>query len=110
MSMLSQFPVTVTLALSGTTTSAAALGGRRLLGLRLPANFDGTAITFTECDTSDGTFLPVYAAGGASAYSITVGTSRYVPVDPAVFYGIAYVKLVSGTAQDPATTITLVTG
>ena len=109
MTMISTFPTSVTLALNGTTTSAASLGGRSLVGIRLPADFDGTAITFTECDTLAGTYVAVYDVGGASAYSVTVGTSRYVPVNPRVFDGIVYLKLVSGTAQDPATTITLVT-
>jgi hypothetical protein len=56
-------------------------------------------MTFQACDSAGGTFVPVYAAGGGAVYSVTVGTSRYVPLDRDVFAGVRFVKLVSGSTE-----------
>jgi hypothetical protein len=42
-------------------------------------------------------------------YSVTVGTSRYVALDPAVFAGVKWVKVVSGSSEAAERTITIVT-
>ena len=95
---------------SGQTVSSVAnlANGQTLVGLILPAALTGTTITFQRCDTADGTFVPIYSMDGASVYGIVAGTSRYVPVQPDVFSGVPFVKVVSGSAEGAARTIGLV--
>lgn len=71
----------------------------QILGLFFPAAFTGTALSFLASSTPGGTFVDVYDVAGASVYSLTVGVSRYVPVDPRIFVGINYIKLKAGTNQ-----------
>jgi hypothetical protein len=98
----------VTIANGATLSTAADLSnGQTLAGLILPAALTSTAITFTMCDTSAGTFVPVYAAGGAAVYSLTVGAARYVPVDRDAFAGAKFVKVVGGSSEGGARTIRL---
>lgn len=101
--------VDVTIANGQTTSGEAALSnGQTLVGVFLPASLTSTTMTFTTATAAGGTFVPVYDVGGAAAYSITVGTSRYVPVDPRVFAGIRYLKAVGGSTESGSRTITLV--
>ena len=101
--------VDVTIANGQTTSGEAALSnGQTLVGVILPAALTSTSMTFTAATAAGGTFVPVYDVGGAAAYSITVGTSRYVPVDPRVFAGIRYLKAVGGSTEGGSRTITLV--
>ena len=102
--------VVVTIAQNGTTSSAGDLSGSQLVAVQLPATFEGTALTFTG-STDGSTYVAIYVVDGASAYSITVGTSRIVPVDVRVFAGLTYVKAVSnaGGGENAATTVTLIT-
>lgn len=95
---------------NGQTLSGAAdcSNGQTLAGLILPAALTSTAITFTMCDTLAGTYVPVYATDGAAAYSIAVGTARYVPVNRDVFDGARFIKLVAGSTEGGARTIRLV--
>lgn len=100
---------TVTIANSATTSDALNCGtGRTLVGIILPAGISGTTMTFTTATASGGTYVPVYDVGGASAYSVTIGTSRYVPLDPRVFAGCRFLKLVSGSTESGGDTITCV--
>ena len=102
--------IVVNIALNESTSGAADLGGTRLAAVQLPATFEGTALTFTAAP--DGvTYVPVYAMDGAAVYSVTVGTSRIVPVDARVFAGLQYLKCVSNAAggENAATTVTLIT-
>jgi len=87
------------------TSQEIATGQGQLLGLFLPAAFTGTAITFLASDASGGTFVDVYDVGGASAYSVTVAAGRFVPLDPRVFVGCAFVKIKSGTAEAAARSV-----
>lgn len=95
---------TATIAASGTTSGAISTGiindeGTQLHGLEFPATMTGTTMTFTGSRSSDGTFVAIYDVGGASAYSVTIGTSRFVPLDPRVFATFPFVKLVSGSTE-----------
>ncbi len=100
--------VDVIIPLNGQTSGDALLGGTNLVAVLLPAALTGVTMTFTGSVDST-TFVPVYAVDGASAYSITVGTSRIVPVDIRVFAGLRNVRVVSGAAEGAARTITLIT-
>lgn len=71
---------------------------KRPVGLYCPGTLTATSMTFQV--TYDGTnYVNLYAVGGASVYSITVGTSRYVPLDAAVFRGVLGLKLQLGGSE-----------
>lgn len=90
--------VTIVLATSTTISSALDLGSTSLVGLRLPSNFIGTALTFTCSDTSGGTFDQLLKDDG-TAYTVTCAASKYVAVDYTKFVGVNFLKLVASTVQ-----------
>lgn len=87
-----------TIANAGTTSNAIDLGSATVVGMYIPSEFTGTAITFTACTTATGTFQPLKDGAGA-AVSKTVAASDYIYLDPTIFAGIAFVKLVSDSAE-----------
>lgn len=100
--------VDVTIANGQQTSDAADLSsGRSVVGVLMPAAFTGTALTFTTCATSGGTYVPVHEAGG-DAYSVTVAAARYIPIPPADLSGVRYLKVVSGSAEGGARVVRLV--
>lgn len=103
--------LTATVANGATTSGEVDLQGTQLVGIFVPAEFDGTTITITASPTSGGTFVTVQDGdGSSSAFTITTTASRYVPIDNlAMVAGLRFVKLVCGTAQTGATTFTLAT-
>lgn len=93
------------IAAAGTTSAAILLYGLRAVGIFIPSAFTGTTITFTV--SSDGvTYVPLYDSAGTQV-SITVSTSRYIYFDPVIFAGIAYLKVVSGSTEGTARTLTI---
>lgn len=78
-------------------TAAIATQGLSLCGVKLPAAFTGTALTFLACDTLGGTYIPVYNASGQVSY--TVAASRYVAIDPKDFFGISFLKIQSNSNE-----------
>ncbi len=100
---------TVTIANGATTSTAHTVRtNSRLLAFETPAALTGTTITFEASSDSGATYRPVYQ--GTSQYSIGVGTSRHVAIDPVVFDGVRVVRLVSGSSEAGARTITVITG
>jgi len=101
--------LTATIASGTPSTGPIDLHGGVLYGIYLPAEFDGTALSFTSAPASDGTFVPVKDSGG-SAISFSVTASGYYGLKAdqvAVLKGCRFLKLVSGTNQ--STTDTIVT-
>lgn len=86
-----------------TASGAISTAGLSLVGIKLPAAFTGTTLTFTACDTLGGTYVPVYNSAGVVSY--TVAASRYVAIDPKDFQGISFLKIVSGSAEGAARTL-----
>lgn len=79
---------------------------KRPVGIYCPATLTATSMTFQV--TYDGTtFVNLYQVGGASVYSITVGTSRYVPLDANVFRGVLGLKLQLGAPDGGTRVFTL---
>lgn len=100
------FP-TVTIASGAASSGAIDLHGGVLYGFFLPAEFDGTALTFTAASALDGTFVAVKDSGG-SAISFTVAASGYYGLKAdqrAVLKGCRFLKLVSGTNQTTTDTV-----
>jgi len=97
----------VTIADGQTDSDVEDLEGETLVGAYLPASEEGTTLSFKAATAADGTFVPVHDTAG-DLVEYTVASSRYVPLDPAVFSGIRFLKLVLG-AQTGAATIGLAT-
>ena len=98
--------IDVTIANSGTVSTAANLLGMRLVGIITPAALTGTELTF-QASTDNSTFTAMYDENGA-AIAVTVAASRWtVPVFTS-FLGVPYLKIVSGSAEAAERTITLI--
>lgn len=95
-----------TIANAATTSDAIALGGMCLVGILLRA-FTGTALTFTVCDTIDGTFVPLKSTTSGSALSYTVAQNGYFAIDPTAFQGVQFLKIVSGSSEAAERTLVL---
>ena len=96
----------VVIANGQTVSEAAPFYGLRLVGLITPAALTGTSVTFQG--SVDGvTYVPIYDSAGV-AITATVSTSRWTVLDPADFAGMAYIKVVSGSAEGAARTIVLI--
>jgi hypothetical protein len=100
---------TVTIANGATTSTALTVRtNSKLLAFETPSAFTGTAVTFEASSDSGTTYKPVY--DGTTQYSINVGTSRHVAINPTVFEGVRVVRVISGSTEAAARTITLITG
>lgn len=88
------------------TTKSAAIncGGMSLVGFIMPAAFTGTAITFEVSNALAGTYVPLYDSSN-NPVSMTVAVSRAYSVNPALFVGWQYLKLVSGSTELAGRTI-----
>jgi hypothetical protein len=91
--------------ISTTTSGVITLKGYALVGLKFPAAFTGTTVTFTMCDTVGGTYVPVKSAFTGTAVSYTVAAAGYNAIDPTLFHGIPFLKIVSGSTEAAARTI-----
>lgn len=99
--------INVTIANGQTTSAEIDLSGLQLVGVWIPAAITGTTMTFTAATATGGTFSTIYEVAGAASYSITIGASRFIPIDPRVFSGLRYIKLVAGSAQAADRVITI---
>ena len=66
----------------------------------MPASLTSTAMTFTVCNTYDGTYVALEDATGA-AISLTVEASKAYALPPELFAFI-YAKLVCGSSEAAA--------
>ena len=101
--------VTDTTIANGGTTSAAidVPDGLSPVGFITPSALTSTAATFTV--SVDGTnFYALKKNDGSASISYTVAASGYYPMNPADWCGIANFKIVVGSAEAAARTITLV--
>jgi hypothetical protein len=81
-------------------------GQYQLHGFEFPASMTSTAATLTGARSANGTYVTLREVGGASSYPLGVGSSVFVPVDPRVLATFPFIKLVLGTAESGAKTIT----
>ena len=99
---------TVTIASAGTTSTSLTMSrGRVPVAVLTPSALSGTSFTFQA--SVDGTnFYDLY--NGSSAYSVTVAASRYIALNPDVFQGVQYIRIVSGSSEAGSRTIYIVSG
>jgi hypothetical protein len=96
-------PTTATVAVDAATSSRVVLDGFAIGMVYLPSTFDGTTVTFTVCDTEDGTYLAYEAADG-TAVTITTNASSAFAL-PEGLFGAAYMKFVCGSTQTTTSTV-----
>lgn len=97
---------TVTIASSGTVSTAVDLGGHNLVGIQTPAALTGTTMTF-QGSVDGSTYNVLYDTDG-TALSITVAVDSLILIVPSDFAAVRYLKLVSGSSEGAERTITLV--
>lgn len=90
----------------GTVSTATDLYGYTLCGVFIPTGFQGTAISFHASISNSGTYSPMKDGAGA-AVSKTVAGGDYVYLDPAVFAGVRFVKIVSNATEAGSRDVTL---
>lgn len=102
--VLAQRSGTVTIANGATVSSAFDARGFATIGFATPAALTGTAITF-QVSHDNVTFVPLKTTANA-AVSVTVTTSSAYTI-PSEVKPWRYIKLVSGSAEGAARTITI---
>ncbi len=100
--------VPAVIAISTTTSGeVAAPDGYELVGIHAPV-CTGTALTLTVASASGGTFV-VHANAANSGITHTISaTAHYIALDPLLYRGIQFLKLVSGSTELAARTFSLV--
>lgn len=98
---------TVAIANGATTSATQTLGGDTLVGVITPAALTSTALTF-QGSTDGTTWYTVLGFDGAT-FSQTVTTSTAYPLPPGIFAMYDYVRVVGGSTEGGARTLTLLT-
>jgi hypothetical protein len=103
---VAKFGVDVVVALNGTKSAAGDMRGATFCGVAIPAEIDGTNMTF---ETSiDGTnYYPVLNPDTGSEYSVPVVASKITPVNISYFYHARFIKAVFASVQTAARTVKL---
>lgn len=97
--------VPTTIANAATVSASINLMGATLCGIYLPAAFTGTSLSFQAAATLEGTYQTIQRNGGD--YTLTVAQGKYVVLDPAVFAGVQFMKVVSGSSEGALRTLNL---
>jgi hypothetical protein len=100
---------TVTIASSGTTSTALTMqGGRVPLAIITPSGLTGTTFKFQASADQGANFYALYNEG--TEYSVAVNTSRYIALNPNVFEGVKVLRIVSGSSEAAVRTIGIISG
>lgn len=97
---------TATIANGATISDGIPLLSGTITGLILPAAFTGTALTF-QVSQDGSTYTALYDSSN-TAESMTVAQGRAYSVNPAVFAGWQYAKVVSNAAEGASRAVMLV--
>jgi hypothetical protein len=95
---------TATIANGATSSDAVYLGDKLPVALQMPAAFTGASVSFTG--SYDGvTYQAVTTGSAATPYSEGVAASKFVTLDPSMFPGFRWMKIVSASAEGADRTI-----
>lgn len=97
----------ITIATSATVSAAVDLDGTHLFAIETPAALTSTWVNF-QVSADNVTFSALYDSGGTQV-SATVAPSRVIYLDPSIFAGFQYLKLVAGTSEAANRVLTLFT-
>jgi len=101
---------TVTIAAAGTKSGEQTTGVEQdvFVALTTDSAWTTSDITFEASYTTGGSFYPIIIAAG-TAYTLTsVDASTHNVLDPNMFLGAKYIKVVSTTTQVAETVVTLI--
>jgi hypothetical protein len=93
--------LTVTVADAATDSGAIDIADREVCGVTVPTGLEGTTLGFKVATALAGTYNPLMSAG--AAVSLTIAASRYIALDPALFRGVRFLKLVLAAQTGPIT-------
>lgn len=100
---LQQQLIAATIANGATTSGDVTIPfGHSLVAIDTPSALTGTSMTF-KASVDGANWDDVYYEG--TQYSVTVGTSRWIALDPRVFCAVRLMRLVSGSSEGEARTI-----
>jgi hypothetical protein len=104
------YDLTATIAVDTATSGEVDLGGTMLVGVFLPATFDGTTLKISAASASGGTFVTVETGAGTPAdVTLTASAhSKFVPLaaaDRDIVRGLRFIKLVAGSTQTTTSTV-----
>lgn len=89
-----------TVTISGATTSSEiALTGRTLCGISVASIATAVSCTFTVATATGGTFRTLSDKDG-TAYTVTLAAGEYNGLDPSVFAGVEFIKIVLNASGD----------
>jgi len=86
-----------TIANGATESNVIDLGQATLCGIYVP-DITGTSLSFKASNTATGTFAPI-KDGAGSLVSKTVADNDYIYLDPVIFAGVRFLKIVSGSTE-----------
>ncbi len=99
------YDLTATIAVGQTKSAIINLNGLELVGMFIPANFDGTLLGIDAATAIDATPVTVQDGTGVDL-ALTVAPSRYVPLpNLAISAGIQFLRLSATTAQSGTDTV-----
>lgn len=90
-----------TIAASGTISTELAIGGFLIAGVFIDPGMTGTSFTFEAASVSGGPYSLI-SDGAGSSYTKTFRAGDYLPLDPATFSGVGFLKLISGSTEGGA--------
>jgi hypothetical protein len=94
---LTQLSVTIS---NGTSLSpAVGLGDGSLVGIAMPAGWDGATLSFQVSIDGGTTWLEMESI--SAAVSVAAASGQFIAIDPAIWRGVNHVKVRSGTAASP---------
>lgn len=94
--------MTATIANAASLSDVQNASGMRPVGLQMPAAWTTAALTFAVSYDKGVTYAPLYDGAG-NEYTVQAAASRAIALDPAVFSGVRYFKIRSGTNGSPVT-------
>lgn len=108
MSKVIQKDCTITIATSTTVSEEIAVpDGYDLVGIHAPV-CTGVALTMTAAKTAGGSHGVVANAANTAISHTISATAHYAALDPTLYRGLQFIKLVSGTVELANRTFTLV--
>ena len=101
---------TATIALNGTTSAAISPGNdidcNGLVAIVTPSDLTSTSLSFLV--SADGTNFMTHRDYTGNIVSVTCAASQWIQLDPAMFVGFPHFKVVMGTAEAAARTLTII--
>ncbi len=97
--------VSATITSASTTSAAIDLMGATLCGVHMPAAFTGSSLSFSVASAAGGTYQTLQRNG--SDYSLSVAQGKYISLDPSLFAGVQFIKIISGSAEGADRALTL---